>query len=76
MYLAIKVSNIKINEIYKTSSIECGALGGKVIGSGGGGFILFCCEKKNQSKLKKNLKKLPIIKFKFINEGSQIIFNK
>ncbi len=73
--LSNKVSNIKINEIYKTS-IECGALGGKVIGSGGGGFILFCCEKKNQSKLKKNLKKLPIIKFKFINEGSQIIFNK
>jgi len=32
------------------------------------------CKKKNQKKLSNNLKKLPIIKFRFIDKGSEIIF--
>ena len=36
--------------------------------------ILVYCKKKYQKKLFENLKKLPIIKFKFINSGSEIIF--
>ena len=71
--LSNKVTNNYINEIYDLA-IQSGASGGKLIGSGGGGFILVYCKKKYQTKLFKNLKKLPIIKFKFINKGSEIIF--
>ena len=71
--LSNKVSNSRIDEIYK----ECknlGSSGGKIIGSGGGGFLLIDCKKKYQSLLKKRLYKLPIIDFNFTNEGSNIIF--
>ena len=71
--LSYKVSNYKINEIYK-ESLNCGASGGKIIGSGGGGFLLIYCKKKFHNKLRKKLFKLPIIKFDFVKEGSQIIF--
>ena len=71
--LSNKVTNAYINEIYDLA-IESGASGGKVIGSGGGGFILIYCKNKNQKKLFKSLKKLSIIKFKFTDEGSKIIF--
>ena len=50
-----------------------GASGGKIIGSGGGGFLLIYCKRKYQSHLKK-IYKLPIISFKFVNDGSKIIF--
>ena len=71
--LSTKVSNSKIDEIYY-ECINAGASGGKVIGSGGGGFLLIYCKKKFQNLLKKRLKKLPIVNFKFTNEGSKIIF--
>lgn len=71
--LSNKVTNTYINEIYDLA-IQSGASGGKVIGSGGGGFILIYCKNKNQKKLFKSLKKLSIIKFKFTDEGSKIIF--
>jgi len=71
--LSKKVTNDKIDEIYNIA-LKSGATGGKVIGSGGGGFILVYCKKKFQSNLRRNLKKIPIIKFKFTSEGSKIIF--
>ena len=71
--LSSKVTNYKIDEIYK-SAIESGASGGKIIGSGGGGFLLILCKEKYQKNMKKRLKKLPIINFNFIDEGSKIIF--
>ena len=61
------------NSAYK-EALNCGASGGKIIGSGGGGFLLIYCKKKFHNKLKKKLFKLPIIKFDFVKEGSQIIF--
>ena len=71
--LSNKVSNPYINELYK-EGINNGALGGKIIGSGGGGFLLFCCKKSNQKKFINGFKKLPIIRFKFTDKGSEIIF--
>ena len=68
-----KIINSKIDEIYY-ECINAGASGGKIIGSGGGGFLLIYCKKKFQNLLKKRLKKLPIINFKFTDEGSKIIF--
>jgi len=71
--LSSKVSNPKIEEIYN-ESLKAGASGGKIIGSGGGGFMLIYCKKNFHASLKKRLFKLPIIKFNFTNEGSKIIF--
>ena len=71
--LSNKVTNKKIDEIYN-EAILAGASGGKIIGSGGGGFLLVYCKKKYQLNLRKRLRKLPIIKFNFINDGSKIIF--
>ena len=71
--LSSKVSNVKIDEIYN-ECLSAGASGGKIIGSGGGGFLLIYCKKKFHSNLKKRLNKLPIVKFNFVNEGSKIIF--
>jgi len=71
--LSNKVTNSFINEIYK-EGLNNGAIGGKIIGSGGGGFLLFCCKKNKQKKFLNGFKKLPIIKFKFTDSGSEIIF--
>ena len=72
--LSLKVTNSKINEIYE-EALKSGASGGKLIGSGGGGYLLMYCKKKFFKNLKKRLHKLSIINFKFINEGSKIIFH-
>ena len=68
--LSNKVSNLKINEIYDTA-LNAGALGGKLLGAGGGGYFLFLVEKKNQKKVIKSLRKLKQINFKFEFNGSQ-----
>ena len=71
--LSPKVTNNKIDEIYKIA-LNSGATGGKIIGSGGGGYLLIYCKKKFQAKLKKKLNKLVFVNFKFIEKGSEIIF--
>jgi D-glycero-alpha-D-manno-heptose-7-phosphate kinase len=53
-----------------------GALGGKLLGAGGGGFFLFYVPKEKQNIFRKYLKKTIIIPFNFTNEGSEIMFNK
>lgn len=63
-----------INEIYKVAK-SAGALGGKLLGSGGSGFFIFYCRKNKQKKLINSLKKLQQVNFKTTNEGSKIIFN-
>jgi len=68
------ISNPKIDKIYKLG-IKNGALGGKLLGAGGAGFLLFYVpEKKNKSFIKK-FKNYTIVKFKFDKKGSEIIFN-
>ena len=69
------VSNPQIDELYSEAK-KCGSLGGKILGAGGGGFLMFYGSKSVQIKLKKKFKKLTFLKFKFENEGSQIILNK
>ena len=63
-----------INEIYNVAK-AAGALGGKLLGSGGSGFFVFYCRKNKQKKLINSLKKLQQVNFKTTNEGSKIIFN-
>ena len=66
------ISNSAIDDIYETA-LSVGALGGKLCGAGGGGFILFYVPLENQQKVKEKLKGLLHVPFIFDNLGSQII---
>lgn len=65
-----KVTSIKIDNLY-LKGLKAGASGGKLLGAGAGGFILFYVPKKNHSKFIK-INKKKIINFNFENEGSRI----
>lgn len=73
--LSNKISSGFIDEIYETA-MKNGALGGKLLGAGGGGFMLFYAEPEEQPKLKNALGKLLNIPFEFDFSGSEIIFYK
>ncbi len=73
--LSNEVSSNLIDEIYKEAKIS-GAKGGKIIGAGGGGFILFYAKPDVQKKLKKKFNKLTPVRFDFSNEGSKVIFRQ
>lgn len=68
-----KVSNGSIDELY-SQAINAGALGGKLLGAGGGGFLLFYCEKEKQESLKKAMERLMIVPFNFENGGTQVLY--
>ena len=73
--LSGKISNSAIDELYETG-MRNGATGGKLIGAGGGGFIVFYCPKE-KAALRKAMaaKNAPEFQFKFDFEGSKIVFN-
>ena len=68
-----KVSNGSIDELYDIA-IKAGALGGKLLGAGAGGFLLFYCEKEKQPTLIKALDRLMIVPFNFENDGAQVLY--
>ena len=69
-------SKISTNEIdsYYDLAINAGALGGKLLGAGGGGFLLFYVPKSKQSKVKEALNELLYVPFKFENNGTEVIY--
>jgi len=71
--LTNKISNSAINEIYQ-AGINAGAIGGKLLGAGGGGFMLFYVPKENQISVKKALKSKLFVPFRFEFTGSKIIY--
>lgn len=71
--LASKISNSSIDDAYELA-MKNGALGGKLLGAGGGGFLLFYCEKSNQPRLIEALKKFRKIDFDLEHEGSKVIY--
>jgi D-glycero-alpha-D-manno-heptose-7-phosphate kinase len=68
-----KISGNVIDELYKTA-MKNGALGGKLLGAGGGGFLLLYCEKEHQDKLRQALGNLRELDFRFESAGSKIIY--
>lgn len=71
--LASKITNPRINVCYEKAR-RAGAIGGKILGSGGGGFLLFYCEEENHSKVRKALSDLREMQFKFEPQGGKIIY--
>lgn len=71
--LASKITNPIINSYYEKAR-QAGAVGGKILGSGGGGFLLLYCEPENQDKVKQALYNLRQTSFKFEFEGSKIVY--
>ncbi len=56
-------------------AISAGALGGKLLGAGGGGCLLFYVQKEKQENIRNALSDMLEIKFKFENDGTKIICN-
>ncbi len=65
------VSSLNLDQIYETA-LSSGAIGGKLLGAGGGGYFLFVANPKNKKKLIKSLNRLEYINFKFTKKGTQI----
>jgi len=72
--LSAKVTNPFVDELYETAR-SAGALGGKLLGAGGGGFILFFAPPDRQPEIRRRLKNLIYVPFAFEYRGSQIIFH-
>ena len=70
--LSEKVSTSEIDEIYEAAR-EAGAVGGKLLGAGGGGFMLLFARPENQPSIKQKLHKLLQVPFRFENHGTQIV---
>ena len=66
------VSSINLDNIYSIAK-KSGAVGGKILGAGGGGYFLFLVKPKYKKKIKNNLKKLQKINFNFTKDGSRLI---
>jgi D-glycero-alpha-D-manno-heptose-7-phosphate kinase len=71
--LSSKVSNFLVDELYD-QAMSTGAIGGKLTGAGGGGFLLLFVPPERQEQVKEVLKKLIHVPIKFEFSGSQIIF--
>lgn len=71
--LSSLVSNPIVDEIY-AEALAAGALGGKLAGAGGGGFMLLFVPPSRQTAVREKLNKLIYVPFKFEFSGSQIIF--
>jgi len=71
--LASKITNPIINDYYEKAR-EAGAIGGKILGSGGGGFLLLYCEEKSQNRVREALSDLREAPLTFEPDGSKIIY--
>lgn len=71
--MAGRISNAVLDEYY-SRSLNLGATGGKILGAGGGGFLLLYCEPEKQEGVRKGLADLKELHFNFASEGSKIIY--
>ena len=70
-----KISNNTIDGIY-SKALESGAIGGKLMGAGGGGFLMLFAEPEKQPNVKKALEDLLYVPFEFEDDGSKIMYYK
>lgn len=69
-----RITNDHIDTCYKRA-MDAGALGGKLLGAGGGGFLLFYVPEEKQEAVRAALADLVEIPFSFESDGSQVIFH-
>ena len=73
--LSAAISNRQIDRIYHQAR-EAGAIGGKVSGAGGGGFILLYCSPSQINRVRERLSHLRELPFQFEPQGSRVILNQ
>lgn len=71
--LSSDVSNQKVDDVYRQAR-DAGAVGGKLLGAGGGGFMLLFARPGDHAQVQERLGNLIHVPFKFESGGSQIIF--
>ena len=67
-----RISTDSIDMLYERA-LEAGALGGKLLGAGGGGFLLFYVPKEKQPSVSESMSELMHVPFAFENGGTQVI---
>ncbi|MGD8751901.1 MAG: GHMP kinase [Anaerolineales bacterium] len=72
--LASAISNGGIDKLYD-SAIRAGALGGKITGAGGGGFLILYCPHEKQAAVRAALSGLQELPFQLESHGSKVIFD-
>lgn len=72
--LASRISNGEIDDLY-TIARRAGAVGGKITGAGGGGFLLLYCPHERQEAVRRALGDLQELPFQLERDGSKVIFN-
>lgn len=72
--MASGISNGALDAIYEQAR-TAGALGGKITGAGGGGFLLLYCPRHQQDAVRAALHELPELPFHLERDGSKVIFN-
>lgn len=71
--ISSRVSNDGIDELY-SKGIEAGALGGKLLGAGNGGFMLFYVQKEKKKAVREALKDYMEVVFDFDNDGTRVLY--
>ncbi|MDR3133381.1 MAG: GHMP kinase [Prevotellaceae bacterium] len=71
--LTAGISNLAVDDLYQ-KGLDAGALGGKLLGAGGGGFILFYCPEEKQEVFRQKMAGYRELPFCFDNSGSKIIY--
>jgi D-glycero-alpha-D-manno-heptose-7-phosphate kinase len=72
--LASRISNSWIDEAYE-AAVQAGALGGKVAGAGGGGFLLLYCPREKQDSVRAALQHLREVPFRLEPNGTKILLD-
>lgn len=72
--LAGRITNGGIDQLYDAAR-QAGAIGGKVTGAGGGGFLLLYCPREKQDNVRVALRHLRELPFRLERDGSKVIFN-
>jgi len=72
--LASQISNGMIDDMYRAAR-RAGAIGGKITGAGGGGFLLLYCPQEKREAVRTALNHLQELPFRLEQDGSKVIFN-
>lgn len=70
--LSDRVSTPEVDQIYE-EAVRAGAIGGKILGAGGGGFMLLFAKPENQARIRERLRGLVHVSFKFDDSGSRVV---